>query len=98
MESFHSAIFRIWYKRIGGSSISLDFVNREIKVFDENGDPLATMDFAKNIDSFFDLADLFKVELEEGEYEYHVFPDISYYIPPDTLYRVQRGKTYGKIE
>lgn len=97
MESLHSAIFRIWYKRIGGSSISLDFENREIKIFDRNGHPLAIMDFAKNIDTTFDLADLFKVDLEAGEYEYHVFPDINNYIPPDTLYRVQIGPTYGKI-
>ncbi len=87
MESFNSSLFRDWYKMVGGSSVSIDFKNRELVIFNSMGESIASLDFAKNIDSKFNLADLFKEKFESGDFQYHVFPNDFFLC--DTLWRVK---------
>jgi len=87
MSGFESSLFRDWYKKVGGSSVSIDYEKRELHVYNSRGESIATLDFAKNIDSKFDLGDLFKEKYEAGDYKYHVFPNDAYFC--DTLWRVQ---------
>jgi len=89
LESFSSILFRKWYKNNGGSSISIDFENRKLQVFDSKGKSIAILFFAGSIDTEFDLADLFKEDLKAGDYEYHVFPDLPYAGISDTLWRIK---------
>lgn len=89
MESFSSTLFKKWYKNNRGSSVTIDSENRKIQVFDSKGNSIAILFFAGSIDSEFDLADLFKEDLKAGDYEYHVFPDLSYAAIEDTLWRIE---------
>jgi len=90
MNQFTALTFKEWYKKVKGSSITFDFENQKLSVFDIKGEVIANLDFAKKIDAEFDLADLFNEDFKQEKFEYYVFPGEPLF--SETLWRIKTVK------
>jgi hypothetical protein len=64
--------FKDWYLAQAGCSILVDFENRLLKVLDHELNICAELVLSNSIDSFFNIVELFNLDLKDGDFHYEI--------------------------
>lgn len=69
----NSLAFTMFFKKINGTGVQIDFKHKKIFIFDSNNKIATIIYFSKGIECNFDILDLLETDHKVGKHAYYVF-------------------------